>query len=78
MLITIACPLDMEHPEVNPATAPIWTDGVNSYRVASGIVNAEPTEWTQAQPDRITVVGGMDGLAALAAMGLTLPEASNA
>lgn len=70
MLITIACPLNLTHPEVNPDTAPIWVaaDGTR-YRVASGVIEAG-----EDIDPRILVATGMDGLAALAGMGLTPAE----
>lgn len=76
---TIACPLGLDHPGVDSATAPIWLDAAgNQYQIASGVIpDAEPTEWTEAAPDRVTVIVGMDGFAALAAMGLhPKPEAT--
>lgn len=79
MITTIACPLGLEHPAVNPDTAPIWQDAAaNQYRVASGMLDGiEPTEHTTATPDAITIIVGMDGLAALAAMGLIQPEVAD-
>jgi len=72
---TIACPAGFTDPNVDPATAPIWTDGTNDYQVASGPLEGYTTsEPIQAQTDRVNVVVGMDGLAALAAMGLTVKE----
>jgi hypothetical protein len=83
---TIALPPSMTDPNVNPETAPIWLDADgNEYLVASGqldepldedgnpipYVTSDPIE---AQPDRLNVVVGMDGLSALAAMGLTVKE----
>jgi hypothetical protein len=72
-IVTIACPPNYTDPNV-AENAPIWLDanGVE-YAVASGplegYVTSDPIE---AQPDRVNVVVGMDGLAALAAMGLTV------
>jgi hypothetical protein len=67
MITTIACPLSLTHPEVNPDTAPIWVDARGEkYRVASGIISAG----SDIDP-RILVQEGMDGLSALAMMGLT-------
>lgn len=70
---TIACPQGFIDPSINQETAPVWTDGVNDYLVASGCregyVTSDPVK---AQPDRVNVVVGMSGLDALAAMGLTL------
>lgn len=83
-IVTIACPSGFTDPNV-AENAPIWLDanGVE-YAVASGplegytleedaeiipYVTSDPIE---AQPDRVNVVVGMDGLAALAIMGLTV------
>lgn len=66
----------------DPQYAPIWTDGTTDYLVASGMSD-EPLETSDpiaSQPDRVNIVVGMDGLAALAAMGLTAknpPEMEN-
>jgi hypothetical protein len=85
-IVTIACPSGFTDPNV-AENAPIWLDanGVE-YAVASGplegytleedgevipYVTSDPIE---AQVDRVNVVVGMDGLAALAAMGLTVKE----
>jgi hypothetical protein len=85
-ITTIALPSSMDDPNVNLETAPIWMDAKgNGYFVASGIladpldedgnpvpyVTSDPIE---AQPDRLNVVVDMDGLDALAAMGLTQTE----
>ena len=75
-ITTIACPPGFADPNVDPATAPIWTDGTTDYQVASGLLEGyTTTEPIQAQPDRVNVVVGMNGLDALAAMGLTVKEA---
>ncbi len=75
---TIACPDGFTDPNVNPETAPVWTDGVNDYQVASGPMEGYITsEPIQAQPDRVNVVVGMSGLDALAAMGLVVKESLN-
>ena len=72
-ITTIACPPGFADPNVDPATAPIWTDGTTDYQVASGLLEGyTTTEPIQAQPDRVNVVVGMDGLDALAAMGLVV------
>ena len=72
---TIACPQGFTDPNVDQATAPIWTDGTDDYQVASGPMEGYTTsEPIQATPDRVNVVVGMSGLDALAAMGLTLKE----
>ena len=71
--VTIACPPGFTDPNVDPATAPIWVDANNiEYQVASGLLDGYTTsDPILAQPDRVNVIVGMDGLAALAAMGLT-------
>lgn len=75
---TIACPRGFTDPNVDPATAPIWTDGVNDYQVASGLMEGYATsEPVQAQANRVNVVVGMSGLDALAVMGLTAKESSD-
>lgn len=74
-ITTIACPQGFTDPNVDPATAPIWTDGVNEYFVASGLMEGyATTDPILAQPDRINVVVGMSGIEALAAMGLTMKQ----
>lgn len=71
--VTIACPPGFTDPNVDPATAPVWVDANNNeYQVASGLLDGYTTsDPILAQPDRVNVVVGMDGLVALAAMGLT-------
>lgn len=61
-------------PWVEPEYAPIWTDGKTDYLVSSGLSDEalETSDPIKAQPDRVNIVVGMDGLAALAAMGLTV------
>ena len=77
-IVTIACPPNFTDPNVDPATAPIWTDGTTDYQVASGPLEGYTTTAPiPAQPDRVNVVVGMDGLAALAAMGLTVKESED-
>ena len=74
-IVTIACPSGFTDPNV-AENAPIWVDanGVE-YAVASGPLDGyETSDPIQAQADRVNVVVGMDGLAALAAMGLTVKE----
>lgn len=74
-ITTIACPPGYTDSNVAD-NAPIWRDanGVE-YMVASGLLEGyESTEPVLAAPDRINVVVGMDGLDALAAMGLTVKE----
>jgi hypothetical protein len=73
-IVTIACPPGFTDENI-VETAPIWTDGTTDYQVASGplegYITSDPIE---ARPDRVNVLAGMDGLAALAAMGLTLKQ----
>jgi hypothetical protein len=74
-IVTIACPPGYTDPNV-AENAPIWFDanGVE-YQVASGLLEGyTTTEPIQATQDRVNVVVGMDGLDALAAMGLTVKE----
>jgi hypothetical protein len=58
----------------DPQHAPIWTDGTTDYLVASGLSEEglETSNPITAQPDRVNLVVGMDGLAALEAMGLVV------
>ena len=82
--VTIACPKGFTDPNVYPATAPIWTDGVNDYLVASGpmdgytvedeVVPYVTSDPIQAQAGRVNVVVGMNGLDALSAMGLVVKD----
>ena len=75
---TIACPQGFTDPNVDQATAPIWTDGTDDYQVASGPMEGYTTsEPIQAAPDRVNVVVGMSGLNALAAMGLAVKNAED-
>lgn len=83
-IVTIACPPNYTDPNV-VENAPIWLDANGiEYAVASGLleeytleedgevipyITSDPIE---AQPDRVNVVVGMDGLTALAIMGLTV------
>jgi hypothetical protein len=72
---TIACPPGFTDPNVNPATAPIWTDGTTDYQVASGLMEGYTTsDPIKATADRVNVVVGMSGLDALAAMGLVVKD----
>lgn len=69
---TIACPPGFTDPAVDEATSPIWVDadGVE-YKVASGLLEGyTATEPVPASPKRVNVVVGVDGLSALAMMGL--------
>jgi hypothetical protein len=80
-ITTLACPPSMSDPNVNPDTAPIWLDADgNEYLVASGQLDGEyeTSDPIEAQPYRLNVVVGMDGLSALAAMGLTPAPADDA
>jgi hypothetical protein len=74
MIITIALPSGMTDPNVNPDTAPTWLDVDGTpYLVASGLLEGDyaTSDPITAQPDRLNVVVGMDGLEALSAMGLS-------
>jgi hypothetical protein len=74
-IVTIACPPGFADPNVDPATAPIWTDGTTEYQVASGLLEGYTTsDPTKAQANRVNVIVGMTGINALAAMGLTLKQ----
>ena len=74
-IVTIACPPGFADPNVDPITAPIWTDGTTDYQVASGLLEGyTTTEPLQAQANRVNVIVGMTGINALAAMGLTLKQ----
>lgn len=79
MIVTIALPPGFTDLNVTD-TAPVWTDGSTDYRVASGVLEGAYTtsDPITAQPDRVNVIAGMEGLAALAAMGLTPKGADNA
>lgn len=74
-IVTIACPPGFTDENV-AENAPIWIDanGVE-YMVASGQLEGyETSEPVAARADRVNVVVGIDGLDALAAMGLTVKE----
>jgi hypothetical protein len=74
-ITTIACPVGFIDENV-AENAPIWLDanGVE-YQVASGLLEGYTTsEPIEATSGRVNVVVGMDGLDALAAMGLTVKE----
>ena len=73
---TIACPNGFSDFNVDSATAPIWLDSSGTeYQVTSGLLDGYITsDPIQAQPDRVNVIVGMDGLTALAAMGLTVKD----
>jgi len=75
-ITTIACPPGYTDPNIDPATAPIWTDGTTDYQAVSGLLRDQyvTSDPIQAQSDRVNVVVGMNGLDALAAMGLTGKE----
>ena len=74
-IVTIACPPNFTDPNVAD-NAPIWVDANDiEYKVASGPLEGyTTTEPIPAQADRVNVVVGMNGLDALAAMGLTVKE----
>lgn len=73
-ITTVAVPIAMTHSFVDQATAPVWIDSLgNQYQIASGML-ANPidsTDHTVATPNQITVIVGVEGLTALAQMGLT-------
>jgi hypothetical protein len=74
-ITTIACPVGFIDENV-VENAPIWLDanGVE-YQVASGLLEGYTTsDPIEATSDRMNVVVGMNGLEALAAMGLTVKE----
>jgi hypothetical protein len=74
-ITTIACPTGFTDENV-VENAPIWVD-VNGieYQVASGLLEGYTTsDPIEATSDRVNVVVGMNGLDALAAMGLTVKE----
>ena len=74
-IVTIACPVGFTDENVTE-NAPIWVDanGVE-YQVASGLLEDYTTsDPVEATSDRVNVVVGMNGLEALAAMGLTVKE----
>ena len=70
--VTLACPAGLTDPNVDPETAPIWTDGANEYWVASGLLDGDyvTSDPMTASPTRVSVVVGYDGLTALTLMGL--------
>lgn len=73
-IVTIACPPNYTDPNVAD-NAPIWTDGTTDYQVASGLLEGyTTTDPIPAQADRVNVVVGMNGLDALAAMGLVVKD----
>jgi hypothetical protein len=74
-IVTIACPPGFADPNVAD-NAPIWVDANGiEYMVASGLLDGcTASDPIEAQPNRVNIVVGMDGLAALAAMGLTVKE----
>ena len=72
-ITTLACPPSISDPNIDPATAPVWVDAEgNQYLVASGFLDGEyeTSDPILAEPDRLNVVVVMDGLSALAEMGL--------
>lgn len=56
----------------DPRYAPIWTDGKTDYLVSSGLSDEalETSDPIKAQPTRVNIVVGVDGLTALSEMGL--------
>jgi len=80
-IVTIAVVASLNEREdgtfwVDPTYAPIWTDGTTDYLVSSGLSDdtLETSDPIAAQPDRVNIVVGMDGLTALAEMGLIPKE----
>jgi len=83
--VTIAEPA-LQAPNLTTPTAPIWHDADGmGYRVASGFREHapegawefniyDPSEPPQATPDIVSVITGMDGRAALHAIGLRQPD----
>lgn len=83
-IVTIACPIGLNEPNIDQSIAPVWTDGENLYHVASGQIEARAVDGEvaltkyvtsdpiKAQPGRVNIVVGMSGLEALAAMGLSV------
>lgn len=70
MIVTIACPKKLTHPEIDKETAPIWVNKKgDEYFVASGIIEAGDILDTS-----ILVAYGKEGLTALSEFGLTLKE----
>lgn len=61
---------------VDPTYAPTWTDGTIDYLVSSGVSDElyETSDPITAQSDRVNIVVYMEGLPALAAMGLQVKE----
>ena len=75
-ITTIACPPGFTDPNV-VENAPIWLDSNGiEYQVVSGQIGDEyvTSDPIQAQPDRVNVVVGMNGLDALAAMELVVKD----
>lgn len=74
-IVTIARPVGFTDENI-VENAPIWLDANGiEYKVASGLLEGYTTsEPIEATSDRINVVVGMNGLDALAAMGLTVKE----
>ena len=72
---TIACPSGFTDENV-AENAPIWVDAKGiEYQVASGLLEGYTTsDPVEATSDRVNVVVGINGLEALAAMGLTVKE----
>ena len=72
-ITTMACPITMTDPNIDPASSPVWVDASgNQYYIASGVLDGDyqNTYPVPAEPDRINIVLDMDALDALAAMEL--------
>jgi hypothetical protein len=74
-IVTIACPSKFTDENI-AENAPIWLDANGfEYKVASGMLEGYTTsDPIEATSDRMNVVVGMNGLEALATMGLTVKE----
>ena len=83
-IVTIACPPNYTDSNVAD-NAPIWLDANGiEYQAVSGLLDGytleedgevipyETSDPVEAQVDRVNVIVGMNGLAALATMGLTV------
>lgn len=73
-ITTIACPINMADPNIDPETSPIWVDADNNkYYIASSVLNGDYTQSDSllATPNAISVAINMNCLEALSAMGLT-------
>ena len=75
MLVTIACPKNLEDIAVDKTTAPIWVDkNGNEYFIASGNIEGDYIDTVETLPTQVNILTNVDGLTALAMMGLSLKE----